>query len=210
MRLQIIFLFLLAAVLLLAKTDSSATGGRIELRAANSRVEIIGSDIGSVEVNESSRATVTSEDGRTVVEASEDGEPIRLQVPRGSSLDVSNSNGAIYVAGVTGALRLITSNGAINVQDAGPAAIHAHSSNGSIRISVSSAVNADVSAHTSNGRIHSDFDIATHHAGASFLEGKIGSGGTVIELSTSNGVIYLNKAGNQESVTSSFKPGEVK
>ena len=210
MRYQVSSLFLLAAALLLANTDSGVTGRRIVVRANNARVEITGSDSDGVQVNETSHATVMSENGRVVVEAGADGEPMKLQVPRLSSLEVITSNGSIHVAGVTGALRLDTSNGEIVARDAGASEIHAHTSNGSIRISVPAGINADVSAHTSNGQVHSELEVTAHHLGGTFLEGKIGRGGTALDLQTSNGLIFINGAGEQESVTSSFKPDKVK
>lgn len=139
-----------------------------------------------------------------------DGRPLKLQVPRRSSLVVSTANGDIRVSGVSGVLRLSTSNGAITVRDAGAAEIHAHTSNGAIRLAVPGALNANLSARTSNGRIHSDVEVVTDHVGVNYLEGKIGSGGPEIELRTSNGGIYLQKDGQQEKVSSVFKPGEVK
>jgi hypothetical protein len=208
MRLNPMILLLSAAVLLLAESQPGTSGQRIEVRTANSRVEITGSDSDRVQVNDPAHATVHTSGGRTVVEG--DGAALRVQVPRRSSLDVSTANGAIHVSGVAGTMRLTTSNGAITVQNAGGAEIHAHTSNGSIEIGVPAGLNANLSARTSNGQIHSDVEVLTNYMGANFLEGKIGSGGPALDLQTSNGWIYLRNDSHQESVNSIFKPGEVR
>lgn len=204
-------LFLLAAVLLLAKTDAGP-GQVVEVRSSNSPIEITGSDIGGVRVNDSSNATIRNVDGRTVVEAENPSgnAPLKVQIPRNATLDISTSNGAIRVSGVVGAMRLATSNGGITVQDAGGSGIHAHTSNGPIEVVVPQGLNANVSARTSNGRIQSNLDIVTHRLGDNYLEGKLGNGGPAIDLQTSNGPIDLRTTGDRENVVSTFKPGEVK
>jgi DUF4097 and DUF4098 domain-containing protein YvlB len=212
MRLNSIVLFLTAALLLLAESQPGAPGQKIEVSTTNSPIEITGTDGDLVEVMDSSHATVNTTGGRTVVEGEFPGAggPLKLQVPRRSSIEVTAANGAIRVSGVTGTMRLSTSNGAITVQNAGAAEIHAHTSNGAIRIEVPVGLNANLSARTSNGRIHSDVAVETNHIGANFLEGKIGSGGPEIDLQTSNGAIYLKNGSQQERVSSTFKPGEVR
>jgi DUF4097 and DUF4098 domain-containing protein YvlB len=212
MRLSSMILFASVGALLLAESQPGAPGQRIEVRTTNSLVEIAGSDSDRVQVNDSSHATVNNSDGGVVVEGDGAGgnAPLKLQVPRRSTLDVFTANGAIHVSGVAGAMRLRTSNGAIIVQNAGAAEIHAHTSNGSIELAVPGGLNANLSARTSNGRIHVDMEVVAHRIGANFLEGKIGSGGPEIDLQTSNGSIYLRSDSQQESVSSTFRPGEVK
>ena len=115
------------------------------------------------------------------------------------------------VSGVVGVVRLTTSNGAILMQDAGAAEIHAHTSNGRIEIRMPRGRNANLSARTSNGEIRSDFEIAADQVGETYLSGKIDKGGPPIDLHTSNGArIYLKIATAQETVSSAFKPAEVK
>src|SRR5271165_520639 len=142
MRLNFTMLFVSVAALLLAESQPGMTGQRIEVRTRNSSVEITGSDSDRVQVDDSSHATVsTSGDGLVV---NGDRGPLRLQVPRRSSLDVTTSNGAIHVSGVTGTLQLSSSNGAIVVNNAGAAEIHAHTSNGPIEVGVPARLNANL------------------------------------------------------------------
>jgi DUF4097 and DUF4098 domain-containing protein YvlB len=130
--------------------------------------------------------------------------------------DLETSNGSIDVADHIGALTGHTSNGRVSVELANPEQgkpIRLESSNGginltmrsfnsnSIRLSTSNAsinlalpenAGAQLRANTSNGHIRSDLPVqgsmAKNHA-----EGKIGSGGPSVELSTSNGSISLQR-----------------
>jgi hypothetical protein len=146
MRLNSTILFLLAAALLLAKSEGGP-GKQVDVRCANSRVEITGSDSDRVQVDDNSHATVRNTDRPAVVEieGSGEGQPLILQVPRGASLDVATSNGGIRVSGVAGSMRLTTSNGEITVQAAGTSAIRAHSSNGKIEVELPRGLNANLS-----------------------------------------------------------------
>ena len=120
------------------------------------------------------------------------------------------SNGAITATGMTGALEAETSNGAVTVTGmAGPAMLHtsngrielslnsmqevrAGTSNGAITLRLPSGAGASIRARTSNGRISSDFDVTTHGVLSKHqLEGAIGSGGPLLDLSTSNGAISI-------------------
>jgi DUF4097 and DUF4098 domain-containing protein YvlB len=118
-------------------------------------------------------------------------ESLTLQVPRNAALNVITSNGAIHVSGVTGALHLFTSNGAIE-------------------LILPSGINANLSARTSNAQIRSEIRVTATHAGTNFLEGTIGAGGPLIELHTSNAPIHIRYDSQQESVSSIFRPGEVR
>ncbi len=134
------------------------------------------------------------------------------------SATLKTSNGRVHVDDVRGALEASTSNGGINVQiaraDGGKPIrlqtsnagvelaldgfsqneVHVSTSNGSITLHLPTSVNAQVRANTSNSSISTDFDVKTagaltkHH-----LEGTIGAGGPLLDLSTSNGSIKLIK-----------------
>jgi DUF4097 and DUF4098 domain-containing protein YvlB len=207
MRLNSTLLFLIAGVLLLAKSDSGPAL-ILEVHSANAPIEVTGSDVDQVTVDESSNATVINRDGRTLVEGAVEGGRIRIQAPRRVSLSIVTSNGEIQVSGVVGPLDLITSNGPIVVTSGGGTPIHSRTSNGSIEILAPRGINANLSARTSNGQINCDFEVVAHHAAAKSLEGKIGIGGPVIDLSTSNGSIHLGTGADQETVMSTFKPAK--
>ncbi len=56
-------------------------------------------------------------------------------------------------------------------------------------------MNAELKAHTSNSSVKCDFDVTTHgEISKNRLEGTIGQGGPLIDLSSSNGSINVKKA----------------
>jgi DUF4097 and DUF4098 domain-containing protein YvlB len=131
-------------------------------------------------------------------------------------LEIETSNGSIDVNGHKGAITGNTSNGRISVDLDNPERdrpIRLGSSNGgitlkmrelngnSIRLTTSNATitlalpdraGAQLRATTSNGRIKSDLQLQGEVT-KSRAEGKIGSGGPYVELSTSNGSINLER-----------------
>jgi Putative adhesin len=122
---------------------------------------------------------------------------IRVDGLRGS-LDAGTSNSSIHarLERTSGPLRLESSNGSIDVAlppDAN-VAVRANTSNNSVTLHAPGTVNARLAARTSNGSITSDFELRMqgefdrHH-----MDGVIGTGGPLIDLSTSNGNIRLLK-----------------
>lgn len=131
------------------------------------------------------------------------------------SMTARTSNGRIRLSGLRGSADVETSNGQIDAEIAEPkegAPLVFRSSNGSIsvkmnrwarnplRVQTSNAsitlalpegVNADVRAATSNGRVSSDYEVAARDFGKNRLEGRLGSGGERIELTTSNGPVRI-------------------
>ncbi len=126
------------------------------------------------------------------------------------------SNGAIRIGRLRGTLEASTSNGSINVRMEKPKPrqplrfetsnggielvlesledneVRAHTSNSSITLRLPPSVRAQVRASTSHGSIHSDFDVLTKGLlDKNRLEGEIGSGGPLIQLSTTNGSIRV-------------------
>jgi len=124
---------------------------------------------------------------------------VRADDVRGS-IEADTSNGGIHImlskpdAGRP--IKLETSNGPIELtmQALNQNEIHASTSNGGITVHLPGNVNADLNATASNSSISTEFEVATsgslekHH-----LEGKIGGGGPMIDLSTSNGSIKVLK-----------------
>lgn len=107
---------------------------------------------------------------------------------------VKTSNGRVKAQGVQGMFDASTSNGGVDasVDEVRAGGVRVSTSNGGITLRLAPAVNARVMARTSNASISSDFDVSSrgrvdkHH-----LEGTIGSGGPVLDLSTSNGSIHV-------------------
>jgi DUF4097 and DUF4098 domain-containing protein YvlB len=126
------------------------------------------------------------------------------------------SNGHVHTEGLRGSLEAITSNGGIDARLArADRSVHLESSNGhveltlpanstsDVRASTSNSgitlhlpyqVNARLSARTSNGSVSSDFELRMQgEFSKNRMEGTIGNGGPLIDLSTSNGSIRLLK-----------------
>ncbi|HYP05269.1 MAG TPA: DUF4097 family beta strand repeat-containing protein [Bryobacteraceae bacterium] len=132
------------------------------------------------------------------------------------TLEIETSNGAIDVSGHKGAITGGTSNGRISVDLTNPEKdrpIRLSSSNGgvnlklgqlngnSVRISTSNAsihlalpenANAQLRASTSNGRFRSELPLQGEIT-KTRAEGRLGSGGPYLELTTSNGSVELDR-----------------
>ena len=95
-----------------------------------------------------------------------------------------------------GPLRASTSNGEINLTlDAGHE-LRASTSNSSITVHLPATANAELRARTSHAKVSSDFEVArstSDDEDRKSLDGKIGAGGPLIDLSTSNGSIHVVK-----------------
>lgn len=149
--------------------------GDLEAETSNSSIEVQGVD-GNVRLHTSN--------GR-----------IRAERLNGS-LDAGTSNSGVNVE-LTRAdkpVRIDTSNSGVELSlpphFASPVRIHTN--NGPITLRMGDGTNADITARTSNSSIKTEFDVrARGDLSKSRLEGVIGSGGPLIDLSTSNGSIHL-------------------
>jgi hypothetical protein len=129
------------------------------------------------------------------------------------------SNGSIRIGRMSGTVEATTSNSSINVRIDKPRPrqpmrfessngsievafesladndIRASTSNSSITLRLPAAVKARLRARTSHGSIHSDFDVATKGGTLekNELDGEIGGGGPLLNLSSSNGSIRVLK-----------------
>ena len=137
-----------------------------------------------------------------------------LHVPRIARLDnISLVNGSLEVSQVSGDIKSSLVNGKTNVHDlAGTAELSAvngeidayyrslenvrqielKSVNGSVRLGLPSSPNADVSVSTVNGGITTDFPLQVQGKFVGrHIDGKLGSGGTRIEISNVNGSVHI-------------------
>jgi DUF4097 and DUF4098 domain-containing protein YvlB len=127
---------------------------------------------------------------------------------------LQTSNGGINVELRKGSLNAITSNGGIDVRITEPdesqpvrlestngrielamnavREVRANTSNSSITVRLPSSAAALIRARTSNSSITTDFDVLTRSiSNKNTLEGTLGGGGPLLDLSTSNGSIKL-------------------
>jgi hypothetical protein len=116
----------------------------------------------------------------------------------GGPVTVKTSNGSIHVSLAKveerRPVRLHTSNGSVelSVEDLRNNDVVVSSSNASITVRLPGSVSANVKAHTSNASITNEFDSSFKgRSSKTSLEGTIGAGGPLLDLSTSNGSIKL-------------------
>jgi DUF4097 and DUF4098 domain-containing protein YvlB len=122
---------------------------------------------------------------------------VRIENASGE-LDASTTNGSIIVSRFEGRIKADTTNGNIRLEGvAFKDGVSADTTNGSITLAIDSpeSLNADLKARTTNGSVTVDFPITLQNLKGSkkHIEGKIGQGGPLIELDTTNGSIRLTK-----------------
>jgi hypothetical protein len=136
-----------------------------------------------------------------------------VTVPRSMNVDVTNTNGGIYLSDVSGTLEVDTTNGRIEVKrcagslDASTTngsieaeltkitgePLRFETTNGRIEVAVPANARADIDASTTNGSISSDLPVLTTRTGSNSLRGTINGGGTSVRLRTTNGGIKIRK-----------------
>jgi hypothetical protein len=138
----------------------------------------------------------------------------RVKLPAGANVTVNNTNGDLTVSGVSGDISAFTTNGNV-IAESSEGAVQATTSNGNIRVKAAKlpangatynthngnitvelpdGVNLNLVARTMNGGVNSDFDVtATGSFSPRSLRGRIGSGGPVLTLTTSNGNISIRR-----------------
>jgi DUF4097 and DUF4098 domain-containing protein YvlB len=117
------------------------------------------------------------------------------------SLEVSTSNGRIRAriaqTDPGKPLRASTTNGSIDltVESLQDNDVRASTSNGSITVRLPSPLNARLRASTSNSSVSTDFDVLVKGGVQSKtrLDGSVGNGGPLIDLSSTNGSVKLLK-----------------
>lgn len=120
---------------------------------------------------------------------------------RDGSADAQSSNGKVglrFTGKVSSKpIRAETNNGSIDIELDAARDVRAKTSNSSIQVRLPRDANAEVRAYTSNSNISSDFEVAgmsgssTSSSSRHRLDGKIGQGGPLLDLETSNGSIRL-------------------
>ena len=164
----------------------AATGnGTVDVRGAGAEVK---ASSGNGEVS------VIGADGR--VSASSGNGDVEVSGAKGT-VDVSSGNGDIRVGTTIGPVSASTGNGRIDVSMSTltePGDMEFSTGNGTIEVSLPANLNADVIADVSLRNFETDFpmQLPGRFSGRR-IEGKIGSGGRRIRMSTGNGKVMLRK-----------------
>lgn len=171
------------------RTDG--TGGYARLKTSNGSIKAYGHN-GEIDAQTSNGSIeATDQTGNATLHTSNGG--IRVEMNQGS-LDAGTSNGSITARlakpDSAAPVRLSSSNGRIELTMDAIRDVHVNTSNSSILVRIPPDANARVRARTSNSSITSDFDVRGEQSKHT-LDGTIGSGGPLVDLSTSNGGIRL-------------------
>jgi DUF4097 and DUF4098 domain-containing protein YvlB len=164
------------------------SNGAVRVYHVNGAVDVTTSN-GTVEID--------SVDGDVVLRTSNG--RVRADDVRGA-IDASTTNGSITVdvskPQPSRRIRLQTSNGGVELtlNELNQNEVEASTSNGSITVRLPATAGARLTARTSKSRIETDFDVKTPGlVDKNRLEGMIGAGGPLVDLSTSNGAIRVLK-----------------
>jgi hypothetical protein len=138
-----------------------------------------------------------------------------VRVPRGVVFSGHTVNGGVEAVGLTAAVDVSTVNDGIRIETsggdveantvngsivvvatgAGTRPLRMHTTNGSITVTLPHDLSAEVSASTVNGTISTDFPITVDgRMTPRRLRGRIGQGGRILELDTTNGSIRIRSA----------------
>jgi Putative adhesin len=149
--------------------------GELDAETSNSSIELAGVD-GNVRVH-SSNGHIRAEHVNGSVEAETSNNSVNLAVERpDKSVRIDTSNSGVE----------------LDLPKNFSSGVHVDTNNGPITLRLAEGTNARISARTSNSSIDTEFEIkARGELSRNRLEGDIGSGGPLIDLSTSNGSIRL-------------------
>ena len=169
--------------------------GTVNLRTSNGTIRIWRIN-GSLEARTSNGSIeATGQTGNAVTHTSNGS--VRIEMSKGA-LEAGTSNGSI-TARLTQPdaqlpVRLESSNGHIDLTLDAVREVRANTSNSSITVHLPDGANARVRARTSNSSITTEFDVLTRGMiGKHSLDGTLGTGGPLIDLSTSNSSIKILK-----------------
>ena len=166
--------------------------GNALLKTSNGGIRSIGTR-GNLDASTSNGSVELQHTGNVDVHSSNGG--IRADVERGTFI-AGTSNGSINArlgeSNSNQPVRLESSNGGIDVTMNSAREIRASTSNSGITVRMPGGANATLRAHTSNSNITTDFDVMVRGTQSkSRLEGNIGNGGPLLELSSTNGNIKV-------------------
>jgi DUF4097 and DUF4098 domain-containing protein YvlB len=108
-------------------------------------------------------------------------------------VEAKTSNGAIKITGVSGVVSAETSNGSISAEIPDiQNDVRIKTSNGSIKAYLSPELDVNLEVKTSNGKIGlHDIEILTREVSKTSLKGRLGDGGLLLNIKSSNGSIDI-------------------
>lgn len=135
-----------------------------------------------------------------------------IQVPRGASLRLTNTNGQIHITGVAGAVRAETTNGGVKgIELAGR--VEASTTNGGVDLDLASVAEGGVRAETTNGGVSvrlpatakasvrascvnggisvTGLELEGGESTRRRVEGRLNGGGPLVDVETTNGGVRV-------------------
>ncbi len=107
-------------------------------------------------------------------------------------VEVTTGSGTVELNGVKGAVRIGTGSGNISAEGTPTGDWRLHTGSGDLTVTLPPQSSFELHAHTSAGSIHTAFPITMQGTiSPRELQGKVGSGGPVLELRTSSGAIHI-------------------
>lgn len=117
---------------------------------------------------------------------------VTLTQAGGGDVEVTTGSGTVELNGVKGAVRIGTGSGNISAEGTPTGDWRLHTGSGDLTVTLPQQSSFELRAHTSSGSIHTSFPITMQGTiSPRELQGKVGSGGPVLELRTSSGAIHI-------------------
>jgi hypothetical protein len=169
--------------------------GPTHLRTSNGSIRVM--DLHGELQAETSNSSIELEGVDGNVRAHSSNGHIRAERVNGSvDADTSNNGVTVDVARTDKEVRIDTSNSGVELELPRnfSSGVRIQTNNGPITLRMAEGANARISARTSNSSIDTDFEVrARGELSRNRLEGEVGNGGPLIELTTSNSSIHLLK-----------------
>lgn len=113
-----------------------------------------------------------------------------------SEMVIATTNGDIEVRGATQAVKVTTTNGDIDLgMDAVGSGLQVETTNGTVKVELPATLNAVLNMRTTNGELDLGFPGNITTKTAKQILATLGSGGSPIDISTTNGDVMLRQRG---------------
>jgi Putative adhesin len=117
---------------------------------------------------------------------------VKLEQTAAGDVEISTGSGDVEIKGVKGGAKVTTGSGSITAQGDPTGDWRLHSGSGSVRVDFPPQAAFNLVARTSSGNIETAHDISVQgKISPRELQGKVGAGGPLVELSTSSGSIEI-------------------
>jgi DUF4097 and DUF4098 domain-containing protein YvlB len=118
---------------------------------------------------------------------------VKLEQTAAGDVEISTGSGDVEIKGVKGGAKVTTGSGSITAQGDPTGDWRLRSGSGSVRVDFPPQAAFNLVARTSSGNIETAHDISIQgKINPRELQGKVGAGGPLVELSTSSGTIEIH------------------